>query len=243
VLATAIVMAAGEGRRLRPLTERWAKPALPIDGRPVVGTLLRELATAGVQQATVVTGHLAEQVEALLGDGSAYGVDVTYVRQPEPDGSADAVRRAFVAGAPMPTLVLGADTVFTSGDVGRFAAAFVASGAAGAISGRRRPPPSPPHRFGLRVENGLVTAVRDSDRANPLAGAPLWALGPDLVEYVERATTLPFNAPYELADAAQLAIDDGLAIAGIEIGQTRDLTYPIDLVMENFPYLRSFENV
>ncbi|HEX6699925.1 MAG TPA: sugar phosphate nucleotidyltransferase, partial [Gaiellaceae bacterium] len=61
----AIVMAAGEGTRLRPLTERWAKPVLPIDGRPVIAMLLRELARAGLERATVVTGHLAEQVEAL----------------------------------------------------------------------------------------------------------------------------------------------------------------------------------
>src|SRR6478735_4333683 len=62
----AVVMAAGEGRRLRPLTERYAKPVLPIDGRPVVATLARELAAAGCAGATVVTGHLAEQVERLL---------------------------------------------------------------------------------------------------------------------------------------------------------------------------------
>src|SRR5437588_1685873 len=89
----AIVMAAGEGTRLRPLTERWPKPVLPIDGRPVIGTLLRELHAAGITNAVVVTGHLAEQVEALVGDGTAFGVDVRYARQPEPDGSADAVRR------------------------------------------------------------------------------------------------------------------------------------------------------
>jgi glucose-1-phosphate thymidylyltransferase len=45
----AVVMAAGEGKRLRPLTERWPKPVLPIDGRPVIGTLLRELVAAGVE--------------------------------------------------------------------------------------------------------------------------------------------------------------------------------------------------
>ena len=44
-------MAAGEGRRLRPLTERWAKPVLPIDGRPVLESLLRELAAAGTERA------------------------------------------------------------------------------------------------------------------------------------------------------------------------------------------------
>ena len=233
----AVVMAAGEGLRMRPLTERWAKPVLPIDGRPVVATLLRELAAAGVTSATVVVGHLAGQVEALLGDGAAFGVDVTYTRQPEPRGSADAVRIALEAGAPTPTLVLAADTVFTPGDVGRFAEAFAAAGAAGAISGRTEPPPSPPHRFGLRIEGGLVTRVLDRDPANRLAGAPLWAIGPELRRFLAQANRPPFDAPYELSDAAQLAIDAGLRIAGVEIGKTRDLTNPVDVASENFPYL------
>ena len=77
----AVVMAAGEGRRLRPLTERWPKPILPIDGKPVIATLLRELAGAGIGAATVVTGHLAEQVEELVGDGSAFG-DLRGLRAP-----------------------------------------------------------------------------------------------------------------------------------------------------------------
>src|SRR5205085_4807663 len=81
----AIVMAAGEGSRLRPLTERWAKPVLPIDGRPVLATLLRELAGAGIERATVVTVPLAEQVEAVVGDGSGFGVALSCVRQPRPD--------------------------------------------------------------------------------------------------------------------------------------------------------------
>src|SRR6185436_6773526 len=75
-LVHAVVMAAGDGTRMRPITERWPKPILPIDGRPVVATLLRGLAAAGCEDVTVVTGHLAEQVEDLLGDGSAFGVRV-----------------------------------------------------------------------------------------------------------------------------------------------------------------------
>ena len=53
-------MAAGLGTRLRPLTERYAKPVLPIDGRPVVAQLLRELAASGCRRVTVVVGHLGE---------------------------------------------------------------------------------------------------------------------------------------------------------------------------------------
>jgi UDP-N-acetylglucosamine diphosphorylase / glucose-1-phosphate thymidylyltransferase / UDP-N-acetylgalactosamine diphosphorylase / glucosamine-1-phosphate N-acetyltransferase / galactosamine-1-phosphate N-acetyltransferase len=229
----AVVMAAGEGTRLRPLTERWPKPILPIDGRPVVATLLRELAAAGCSRAFVVTGHLAEKVESLLGDGSGFGLELVYVRQPQQHGSADVVRRALAAGAAPPALVLGADTVFTRGDVARFAAA--AEGADGAIAARRDPPPSPPHRFALRIRDGLVERVLDEDPANPLAAAPLWALGRRVIPLLD---DLP-GPPYELARAYQHAVDAGLRIAGVEIGKTRDLTRAIDLVEENFPYLAS----
>ena len=91
--------AAGEGRRLRPITDRWPKPLLPIDGRPVLAVLLRELARTGLGRVTVVVGHLADQVMALAGDGSAFGLELRYARQPDVLGSADAVRRAMVAGA------------------------------------------------------------------------------------------------------------------------------------------------
>ena len=75
---------------MRPLSERWPKPVLPIDGRPVIASLLRALAAADLTEVTVVTGYLAEQVEELLGDGSAIGVELRYARQSRPDGSADA---------------------------------------------------------------------------------------------------------------------------------------------------------
>src|SRR5262245_33450253 len=76
-----IVMAAGEGRRLRPLTERWAKPVLPVGGRPVLASLLLELAAAALGPVAIVTGHLGHQLESLAGDGSAFGVEVRYARQ------------------------------------------------------------------------------------------------------------------------------------------------------------------
>ena len=128
----AVVMAAGEGKRLRPLTERWPKPVLPIDGRPVIGTLLRELVAAGVEHAVVVTGHLAEQVEELVGNGAGFGLQVEFAHQPGVLGSADTVRRGLDAGLEPPFLVAGADTVFLPGAVARFAEA--AAGADGAVT-------------------------------------------------------------------------------------------------------------
>jgi NDP-sugar pyrophosphorylase family protein len=229
----AVVMAAGEGSRLRPLTEHWPKPILPIDGRPVIATLLRELAAAGCERVYIVTGHLAEQVEELVGDGSGFALDVRYARQPGVLGSADAVQRALAAGAEPPLLVTAADTVYTAGDVGRFIEA--AREADGALAYRHEPAPDPPHRSAVRVTGGRIERVLDDDPANPNAAAPLWMLGPELVGYLEG---LP-GPPTELSGALQRGIEAGLAVAGIEIGPTRDLTHPEDLVKENFRYLGS----
>jgi dTDP-glucose pyrophosphorylase len=219
--------------RLRPLTQRWAKPVLPIDGRAVVATLLRELVAAGCDRVWLVTGHLAEQVERLAGGGSAFGVEVRFVRQPSVLGSADAVQRALGAGAQVPVLVSAADTVFQAGDVERVSVAFAASGAAGALAIRTDPGPGP-GRHAVRRRDGRIERLRDDDPANPWSAAPLWGLGPAVAERLCRD-----EPPYELEHAYQSAIDDGEVVIAVEIGKTRDLTDPLDLVEENFPYLRS----
>jgi NDP-sugar pyrophosphorylase family protein len=229
----AVVMAAGEGTRLRPLTERWAKPVLPIDGRPVIAVLLRDLAAAGCDGVWVVTGHLAEQVESLVGDGSAFGVNVRFVRQPDVLGSADAVQRALADGAELPVLVTAADTVYGAGDVAAFARAVAGRDAAGAIAVRTDPGPGPDRRA-VRRDGARIVDLRVGDPAGAWTPAPLWMLGPAVAERLCRD-----QPPYELGNAYQSAIDAGDTVMAVEIGKTRDLTYPLDLVEENFPYLRS----
>ncbi|HEY2072321.1 MAG TPA: NTP transferase domain-containing protein, partial [Gaiellaceae bacterium] len=206
---------------------------LPIEGQPVIATLLRELAAAGCERVVVVTGHLAEQVEELVGDGSGFGLDVRTVRQPGVLGSADAVSRALAAGVEPPCLVLAADTVFTTGDIRRFADAFTHSGAAGAMSGRRDPPAVFPHRAAIKIVDGLVVKPIDDDPGNPVGSAPMWGLGPGIAGLLP---DLP-GPPFELGVAFERAIAAGLPVAGVEIGKTRDLTHPEDLVRENFTYL------
>jgi molybdopterin-guanine dinucleotide biosynthesis protein A len=224
----AIVMAAGEGRRLRPITERWPKPVLPVDGRPVIVTLLHELADAGVEAVMVVTGHLAEQVEALAGECEPR-LDVRFARQAEPLGSADAVRKALAGGARAPTLITAADTVYGPGDIGRFAEAAFAEGAAGAIAWR----PGSGTRS-LRLENRRIAGFGAADET-PHAAAPLWAATGETLAFLD---SLP-GPPFELTIAFQRAIDAGKTILGIGIGPTRDLTEPADVVRHNFLYLES----
>jgi dTDP-glucose pyrophosphorylase len=225
----AVVMAAGEGRRLRPLTERWPKPILPIDGRPVIATLLRELAAAGIRDVTIVAGHLGEQVEALVGDGSAWGLELRIARQAEPLGSADAVLRAVDAGAAPPLLVTAADTVFRPGDLARAADTWLSSGEQAGLGVRRG---GGAERTPVRVEDGAVTALGE-DQPGGLTGAPLWFLS----EPVTAALRELHGPPFELAAAFREALSRKTRIVALELGRTRDLTRPEDVVSENFPYL------
>jgi dTDP-glucose pyrophosphorylase len=225
----AIVMAAGEGTRMRPLTERWPKPILPVDGRPVIATLLRELRAAGIERLTIVTGHLAEQVEALVGDGSGFGLAVSYVRQPRADGSADAVRFALQGGAAAPVVVTGADTVFAPGSIATFLAGW--GDAPGALAARVGQPASG-GKPGIRIAGSRVMQVVDWETSETTS-VPLWGLGRQLVPLLEGLS----GPPFEIKDAYERAIDRGLEVRGVLLPGTRDLTHPVDLVKENFPYL------
>ncbi|HEX2505821.1 MAG TPA: sugar phosphate nucleotidyltransferase, partial [Gaiellaceae bacterium] len=240
----AVVMAAGEGRRLRPLTERWPKPVLPIDGRPVIGTLLRELAGAGFPRVTVIVGQLGEQVRALVGDGAGFGLQVRYAEQPSADGSADAVRRALAAGARLPALVAAADTVFRPGDVAAAAAAWRGSGCPFGLAVRAVPREDLGERTPVEACDGRVVALGLSDTVSQsraageevvggVAAAPLWFLGAEAGPLLEGLG----GPPYELAEVLRRALAAGEPVAALEIGPTRDLTRPADVVARNFPYL------
>jgi len=89
----AIILAAGEGRRLRPLTKRVPKPLLPLGGRPLIDHLVALLAAHGVREIAVNLHHRPEAIRDHLGDGSRLGVSVTYSEEETLLGSAGAVKR------------------------------------------------------------------------------------------------------------------------------------------------------
>ena len=217
-------MAAGLGTRLRPVTERWPKAVLPIDGIPVVVRLLHDLAAAGVERFAVVTGHLAEQVEELV---APLPYEIRFARQPEPLGSAHAV---WVAEPRAPFVAVAADTVFRRGDLARFLEG--AAGADGAVAIRSQP--GRPDHTQVHVRDGRVVRFKERTPGADWTAAPILALGPRVAAFLD---PLPGRAPHELVDVFGLAIDDGAAVSAIEIGRTRDLTSPVDLVRENFAYL------
>lgn len=109
-MTAAVVLAAGRGTRMGPLTAATPKPLLPVAGRPLIEHVLSGFAAAGVHRAVVVTGYLGDQIEAAVGNGARLGLEITYCRQVSADGTA----RALLLAEP---LVGDAPCVLSWGDI------------------------------------------------------------------------------------------------------------------------------
>jgi mannose-1-phosphate guanylyltransferase len=90
----ALILAGGEGTRLRPLTSTVPKPVVPLVDRPFIAFMLAWLRRHGVDDVVMSCGHLASGVRNVLGDGSAYGIRLRYVEEPTPLGTGGAVKYA-----------------------------------------------------------------------------------------------------------------------------------------------------
>lgn len=106
----AMILAAGRGERMRPLTDHTPKPLLSVGGKPLIVWHLERLARAGCRQVVINHAHLGEQIPAALGDGGAWGLDIRY--SPEPPGAletAGGIARALPLMGHEPFLVLNGD--------------------------------------------------------------------------------------------------------------------------------------
>jgi NDP-sugar pyrophosphorylase family protein len=132
----AVILAGGEGTRLRPYTTVLPKPLMPIGDRPVLDIVVRQLKHHGFERITIATGYLAELIEAFFGDGERYGIPIDYHREHQPLGTVGAL--ALIEGlAEDDVLVMNGD-VLTDLDYTALLSRHKESGAAATIATKTR---------------------------------------------------------------------------------------------------------
>jgi len=228
-----LLLAGGYGTRLRPLTFTGNKHTLPIANKPMILYGLEALRDAGVREVAVVVGPLKEGVVELIGDGSKWGLDVTYINQPEPKGIAHALLLAegFVGCEPF-VMHLG-DNLLKEG-VKPFIDSFREGGFDCVIGAARVRDPS---RYGVVLfdSNGGVRGFVEK----PKEAVSSWAL---IGTYVftprvfkaARVLKPSWRGELEITEAIQMLLDWGCRIhVKFVEGWWKDTGRPEDLIEAN----------
>ena len=135
----AMVLAAGKGTRLGELTRDLPKPMLEVAGQPILGHILLHLARHGFREVVINLHHQAQAIQDHFGDGSRWGVRITYLREPELLGTAGSVRNASACFAdPAEPFLVQYGDVITDQDLTAMTAAHRARGALASLLLHRR---------------------------------------------------------------------------------------------------------
>ncbi|WP_019550424.1 glucose-1-phosphate thymidylyltransferase [Thermus scotoductus] len=230
-----LILAAGRGTRLRPLTHTRPKPVIRVAGRPILHYGLENLLQAGIEEIGVVVSPETEKDirEALS------GYHVRYILQEEPQGLAHAVAvaRDFLGQSPF-VLYLG-DNLFQKG-IARFFQAFT-PGVSAVIALVRVENPS---SFGVAVLEGeRIVRLLEKPKEPPsnLAVAGVYVFTPEVLEVIEGLKPSA-RGEYEITDAIQGLIDRGKRVVGVEVeGWWKDTGRPQDLLDANRLILEELE--
>ncbi len=188
----AVILAGGEGTRLRPLTSNQPKPMMPVANRPMMEHIVRLLAEHGFDEIVVTVAFLANQIRTYFGDGAELGVEMRYATEDTPLGTAGSVRNA--ADELDDTFLVIAGDVLTDVDLSELVAAHKASGALGTIALKRVEDP---------VEFGIVITAEDG-RIERFLEKPTWGqVFSDTINtgiYVLEPRIFDYIAPGEVVD-------------------------------------------
>ncbi len=230
-----LILAAGRGTRLRPLTHTRPKPAIRVAGRPIIHYGVENLLAAGIREIGVVVSPETEKDLRVTLEG--YGV--RFLLQEEPQGLAHAVGVAagFLGKEPF-VLYLG-DNLFQKGI--RYLLDHFAPGVAAVVALVRV---ANPGQFGVAVVEGdrIVRLLeKPKDPPSNLAVAGAYVFGPEILEVIPELKPSA-RGEYEITDAIQTLIEAGRRVIGVEVrGWWKDTGRPEDLLDANRLLLEELE--
>ncbi|MGW7528371.1 glucose-1-phosphate thymidylyltransferase [Streptomyces sp. NPDC054783] len=237
----ALLLSGGSGTRLRPITHTSAKQLVPVANKPVLFYGLEAIAEAGIAQVGIIVGDTAEEIREAVGDGSAWGLDVTYIPQAAPLGLAHAVliAREFLRDD---------DFVMYLGDN------FVVGGITDLVDGFRTERPEAqilltkvpdPTAFGVAELDaaGRVIGLEEKPRhpKSELALVGVYLFSPAIHEAV-RSIRPSWRGELEITDAIQWLIDAGRDVRSTTIsGYWKDTGNVTDMLEVNRSVLETLE--
>jgi len=221
----AVVLAAGEGQRLRPFTVTKPKVMLSIADKPILQYVIEALAQNGIRNVILVCGYHKEQILDYLGSGEQFGVDITYVTQDKQLGTAHALAQARGI-TESEFMVLPGDNLIEVDTIARFATAKPES-----VLTKRVDNPS---RYGVvTLDNELVTNITEKpqEARTDIINTGIYAFSTEIFNFIEPELNIP--------DVLNNMIAQGKTISAQDTdGTWLDVAYPWDILSLNDTLLR-----
>jgi NDP-sugar pyrophosphorylase family protein len=220
ILPVTVIMAGGEGRRLRPLTEHLPKPLVPVGDRPIVERVIAPLRRAGIKDITLALNYKAEMIQEALGTGERMGVSLHYVIEKERMGTAGAL--SLLPETPdRPICVANADIVTTMSFARLFDyhwhhRAAITVAAVGYVS-------HIPYGV-LRTAGHYMLRIDEKPEQRSLVNGGIYVLDPEVLRFIKG------RAPLDMPDLVADVLAEGLPVCvfpilekWFDVGQLEDL--------------------
>ena len=214
----AVVMAGGLGTRLFPLTKNVPKPMLPVGDRPLLEIIIEQLRDSGIKHVNITTHHKGEKIVEHFGDGSAFGIELEYVAEHRPLGTAGGL--GLIKLPNEPTLVINGD-ILTQVDF-RSMLAFHYEQHAEATMAVRRYDLQVPYGV-VECEGSHICSLREKPQLSFFVNAGIYLIEPSVYSYI------PNGQRFDMTDLIQRLLSAGKSVASfpirehwLDIGQHSD---------------------
>lgn len=221
---TAVLLAAGRGRRLRPYTDQMPKPLLSVNGRATLDYVLTAAAEAAVQTVCLVTHHMGEQIEQFVGDGSAWDLTAVYCRQPKLAGTAHALQTAVSTHPALftreqPFILTATDYILPPDYLANLVAAHLHNGTDMTVSLKELSSQeilaSSSPRF---LQNGQISQIVEKpspeDISGPHAASLTFVLPGAMLDYLPHMKPSP-RGEFEIQSVINQMLQDGFTAGGL----------------------------
>jgi glucose-1-phosphate thymidylyltransferase len=235
-----LVLAGGTGSRLRPITHTGPKQLVPVANKPVIQYGIEDLRDAGISDIGIVLGQKGrDEIQEFLGDGSEFGINITYIVQGEPLGLAHAVGCAREYVGDEDFVVYLGDNILNDG-IGGLVEPFREGQFEAGIALQRV---SNPQQFGIAEvdSEGVVRSLveKPDDPPSSLALIGIYAFTPRIFDAIEELEP-SWRGELEITDAIQSLLDDGEAVdSHVVEGWWKDTGKPEDILEANRLVLES----
>ncbi len=224
----AVILAAGEGQRLRPFTVTKPKAMLSIAGKPILSYVVNSLAQNGIRNIVLVAGYGKEQVFDYMGSGEQFGVDITYVTQERQLGTAHALAQAKTATEDE-FLVLPGDNLIEANTIARFVHTTPEAVLVKRVDN--------PLRYGVvTIDDGMVKNIieKPSVPNSNIINIGIYAFTRDIFDFIEPELDIPGVLNNILALGSHISAEE-------TDGTWLDVVYPWDILSLNYAVLRQIQ--